>query len=284
MVDLHHEICHTHQLDFTWAHAGSERKDGDPAVWQRFEIRAEAGGTRAVKINVFVTDDVAAGILHPEDHQHYPLTGERLLIWKLWTAVFDDAEQQITKAPDDREGYWHYTEHLFTFDGLVQLLDRYRQLARVDYEAGIPVRARYIHTFGHRLANTGTPRKRPGWGMSYLFRCVDCKRVAHLYQFRNHECWIPVLLDCEFRDGFRELGFRFAGPGHANKYGTRDFAVWHKGATTVTLYTANGCELGTLDVPADVEFEDLLAVVIDKWGPLASVQFSMSQYPAKERA
>lgn len=288
LAKLHQEICRTHQLDLTWAHAGSERKDDVPGVWQRFEVRAEACvRARAAKLNVFVTDDVAAGILRPSAHPHYPLTGESLLIWKLWTAVFDDAERQMTKAPDNRDGYWTYAEHLFTHDGLVQLLARYRQVDRIDYEAAIPVRSRYLLIAGHRLVVTDLTRKRRGGVRSRLFRCVDCKRLARLAHFshlRSHECFIPVLLDCEYRDGFRELAFRFVGPGHANKYGTRDFAVWHKGATTVTLYEANGFERGTLDVPAGVEFEDLLATVIDEWGPLESVQFSMTQYPAADLA
>ncbi|MFJ4739137.1 hypothetical protein [Streptomyces sp. NPDC088775] len=282
MIDLIDEIRRTHQLEFTWQLAGSERKDDARTVWQKFEIQAyTGGGDRGAKLNIFVTDDVAAGILRPDDHPHYPLTGEPLLVWKLWTTVFDDADQQIMKAPEDRDGYWRYAEHLFTRDGLVKLLALYRQLVKVDVEADIPIRARYVHESGHRLANTGRGHNNNPHG-TFLFRCVDCKRLARVADFREHECWIPMLLDLEHRDDFQQLAFRFADPDRANKYGSPDFAIWHRGATSVALYEANGFDRGTLDVAAGIEFDDLLAAVIDKWGPLASVQFSTLLYPSGE--
>lgn len=282
MIDLIDEIRRTHQLEFTWQHAGSERMDEDRAVWQKFEIQAYTdGGARGAKLNLFVTDDLAAGILRPEDHPHYPLAGEPLLVWKLWTTVFDDADQQIKKAPEDRDGYWRYAEHLFTRDGLVKLLALYRRLTRVDIEAGIPIRSRYVHESGHRLANTGRGYDNNPHG-TFLFRCVDCKRVARLADFREYECLIPMLIDLEHRDDFQQLAFRFATVERQNRYGSPDFAIWHKGATTVALYEANGCKRETLLVAEDVEFDDLLAVVIDKWGPLESVQFGARLYPSGE--
>lgn len=282
VIDLIDEIRRTHQLEFTWQHAGSERKDGDRTVWQKFEVQAYTyGGLKGAKLNLFVTDDVAAGILHPDDHPHYPLTGEPLLVWKLWTTVFDDADQQIKKASQDRDGYWAYAEHLFSRDGLVKLLALYRQLTKVDVEADIPIRSRYVHESGHRLSNTGRGYNNNPHG-TFLFRCVDCKRIARLADFREHECWIPTLIDPEYRDDFQQLAFKFVGPDHQNKYGSRDFAIWHKGATTVVLYEANGFERGSLDVPADIEFDVLLAAVIDEWGPLESVQFEARLYPSGE--
>ncbi|MFE4335388.1 hypothetical protein ACFRQM_40085 [Streptomyces sp. NPDC056831] len=281
MIDLIDKIRRTHLLEFTWQHAGSERKDDDRTVWQKFEVQAYTGaGARGAKLNLFVTDDVAAGILRPDDHPHYPLTGEPLLVWKLWTTVFDDADQQIKKAPEDRDGYWTYAEHLFSRDGLVKLLALYRQLAKVDVEADIPIRSRYVHESGHRLSNTGRGYNNPHG--TFLFRCVDCKRTARLADFREHECWIPMLIDLEYRDDFQQLAFRFADPERQNKYGSPDFAIWHKGATTVVLYRANGFHLDTLDIADGIEFDDLLAAVIDEWGPLSSVQFSTLLYPSGE--
>ncbi|KOT51141.1 hypothetical protein ADK43_32620 [Streptomyces rimosus subsp. rimosus] len=282
VIDLIHEIRRSHQLEFTWQHAGSERKDGDRTVWQRFETQAYTGdGARGAKLNLFVTDDLAAGILRPDDHPHYPLTGEPLLVWKLWTTVFDDADRQIKKAPADRGGYWTYAEHLFSRDGLVKLLAVYRQLVKVDVEAEIPIRSRYVHESGHRLCNTGRGYNANPHG-TFLFRCVDCKRVARLADFREHECRIPMLIDLEHRDNFQQLAFKFAGPRHQNKYGSPDFAIWHRGATTVAMYEANGFGRGTLDVAEGIEFDDLLAAVIDRWGPLASVQFEARLYPSGE--
>lgn len=282
VIDLIDEIRRTHQLDFTWQHAGSERKDGDPTVWQKFEILAHTDdGARSAKLNLFVTDDAAAGILRPDDHPHYPLTGEPLLVWKLWTTLFDDADQQVKKAPEDRDGYWRYAEHLFTRDGLVKLLALYRQLVRVDVEADIPIRSRYVHESGHRLSNTGRGYNNNSHG-TFLFRCVDCKRVARLADFREHQCWIPMLIDLEHREDFQQLAFRFATVERQNDYGSPDFAIWHKGATTVALYEANGYQRETLLVAEDIDFDDLLAVVIDKWGPLKSVQFFTSLYPSGE--
>ncbi|MET9089427.1 hypothetical protein ABZX77_47515 [Streptomyces sp. NPDC004237] len=281
MIDLMGEMRRAHQLELTWQHAGSERKDGEPTVWQKFEIQAHTGGgARGAKLNLFVTDDVAAGILRPDDHPHYPLTGNALLVWKLWTTVFDDADQQIKKAPEDRGSYWPYAEHLFGRAGLVKLLALYRQLGKVDVEADIPVRARYVHESGHRLSNTGRRHNNPHG--AFLFRCVDCKRIARVADFREHECWIPTLIDPEHRDDFQQLAFRFTGPDRQNIYGSPDFAIWHKEATTVALYEANGFGRATLDVPSDTEFDDLLAAVIDEWGPLESVQFSTLLYPSGE--
>ncbi|MFD7661295.1 hypothetical protein [Streptomyces sp. NPDC059788] len=280
VIDLIDAIRRDHQLEFTWQHAGSERKDDDPTVWQKFEVQAyTGGGARGAKLNLFVTDDVAAGILRPDEHPHYPLTGEPLLVWKLWTTLFDDADMQIKKAPEDRDGYWIYAEHLFSRDGLVKLLALYRQLVKVDVEADIPIRSRYVHESGHRLANTGRGYNNNPHG-TFLFRCVDCKRIARVADFRDHECWIPLLLDLEHREDFQQLAFRFATVERQNKYGSPDFAIWHKGATTVAVYEANGYKRETLLVAEGIEFDDLLAVVIDQWGPLASVQFETRQYPS----
>ncbi|WP_030570057.1 hypothetical protein [Streptomyces aureocirculatus] len=265
---------------FTWQYAGSERQSDDHTVLQKFEIQMYAGGgARGAKLNIFVTDDLAAGILRPDDYPYYPLVGEELLTWKLWTTVFDDADAQVKKAPGDRDKYWPYAEHLFGRDGLIMLLALYRQLVKVDVEADIPVRVRYVHESGHRLSNTGRSYKNLRSG-AYLFRCVDCKRVARLAEFRKHDCWIPMFVDLEYRGNYRQISCHFADPQRANKYSSPDFAIWHRGATTVALYEANGFDRGTLDVAEGIEFDDLLAAIIDKWGNLSTVQFSMRQYPS----
>lgn len=158
--------------------------------------------------------------------------------------------------------------------------DLYRQLVRVDVEAVIPIRARYVHDSGHRLSNTGRGYNNNPHG-AFLFRCVDCKRIARFADFRKHDCWIPMLLDLEYREDYQQLVLRFVDPERQNKYDSPDFAIWHKGATSIALYEANGFDRGTLDVAKDIEFDDLLAAVIDKWGPLSTVQFSTSQYPSE---
>ncbi|MFE5847722.1 hypothetical protein ACFQ7N_39490 [Streptomyces niveus] len=106
---------------------------------------------------------------------------------------------------------------------------------------------------------------------------MDCKRVARPADFRSHECSIPRILDLEFQEDYRELAFSFVH--RADDTGSR-FALWRRGTTRAELCTAEGAELDTLDVPGDVEFDDLLALVIDRWGSLSSVQYSTSLYGA----
>ncbi|MEU5425216.1 hypothetical protein AB0H73_06360 [Streptomyces olivoreticuli] len=278
MIDVLNEIEHVHGVRSTWQHAGSERleNEGASTVNQVFEVHLFAGDREAV-LRLFTTDDVAAGILRPHDHPHYPLRGNDLLTWKLWTTIFDDADEQIRKAPEERGGYWRYAEHIFGRDELVKLLAIYRQTVKQDIETGIPTRLRYVHESGHRLSNTGRTFKGNPHG-TYLFRCVDCKRIARMCDFREHDCEYPAFIDLEYRDEFRQLVIRFVH--RINHYESPDFAIWHRGADQVVLHAAEGAVLGSLDVldGADTPLDDLLALVIDEWGSLASVQFSMHLY------
>ncbi|MFD3923051.1 hypothetical protein [Streptomyces sp. NPDC058595] len=280
MIDVLTVIYGAHGVTVEARHAGSERRDG--AVWQMFEVRAVKGPDSLGRGAIFrlpVSDDVAAGILRPDDHPHYPVTGDELLTWKLWTTVLGDAEEQAKKAAEDREGYWPYAQHLFGADGLDRLLALYRRAEVADVEAGIPVRARYVHEAGHRLTNTGRSHGNRRGG-AFLFRCVDCKRLARLADFREGECWIPLLLDLEHQEDHRQLSFGFVH--RVNESGSSSFAIWHRGTTRVVLYAAEGAKLGTLDVPEGVAFDDLLALVIERWGPLSTVQYSTGRYGAED--
>lgn len=280
MIDILKEIYGTHEVTIEARHAGSERLDG--AVQQMFEVRAFSGPNSLGRGAIFrlpVSDDVAAGILRPDDHPHYPMTGNELLTWKLWTTVLSDAEEQSKKADEeDREGYWRYAHHLFGATGLDRLLTMYRRAEVADVDAGIPVRARYVHEAGHRLANTGRAHGNRRGG-AFLFRCVDCKRLTRFADFREDECWIPLLIDLEHQEDYRQLSFGFVH--RVNDSGSASFAIWHRGTTRAALYAAEGAKLGTLDVPEGVGFDDLLGLVIERWGPLSSVQYSTGRYGAE---
>jgi hypothetical protein len=280
MIDVLNEIRRTHQILHLGRYAGATHVDdeetGRRVVKQLFEVELFALNDvdRQTVIRLHVGDDLAAGVNKPDDHPHYPLTGDKLLEWKVWSTVLADLDRDGERAP-----VWSLMERLFGADGLHQILATYRAADKPDHEAQIPTRNRFLRESGHRLANTGRGYNNNPHG-AFLFRCVDCKRLARVADFREHECWIPALIDLAYREDFRQLVFHFVH--RVNDSGSMPFAIWHREATEAVLYSAEGSEMGRLTVAEGIEFDDLLAAVIDEWGALATVQFSSRQYPSGE--
>lgn len=280
MIDVLNEIRRTHQILHVGRYAGAthveDEDTGRREVKQLFEVELFALNDldRQTVIRLHVSDDLAAGVNKPEDHPHYPLVGDRLLEWKLWSTILADLDRDGQSAP-----VWSLMERLFGADELAQVLALYRDAEKPDHEAQIPTRNRFVHESGHRLANTGRGYNNNPHG-TFLFRCVDCKRIARLADFREHECWVPMLIDLEHREDFRQLSFCFVH--RVNDSGSMPFAIWHRDSTEVVMYSAEGSEMGRLTVAEDIEFDDLLAAVIHRWGPLESVQFQTRLYPSGE--